>query len=145
MIRIDTTIEPRTVEIDDREYTIAPRTIEVCDRLLDAEKAHIGKPAYRLKLAELKILLGDAAWRELFVSRDKENVDRIDRIYKAVSQAFTATEEELNALDTERKAQQLAAALAPVNEFMKNVRALNAAEGKKENNIREIRRGQAAL
>ena len=138
MIRIDTTIEPRKIEIDEREYTVAPRTIEVCDRLLDAGKAHTGKPDYRLKLAELKILLGDAAYRELFPRRDKENVDRIDMIYKAVSRAFSQTEEELNAQDMERKAEALANALTPVNEMMRNARTLIAenaagnAGGKKE-------------
>lgn len=144
MIRIDTAIETRIVEIDGTEYEVAPRTIEVCDRLLDAEKAHVGKPAYRLKLAELRILLSDEACRELFPDRDRENVDRIDRIYRGVSAAFTQAEEDLDARDAERKARQLASALAPVNELLRNAKALSAqtaAEKPAQGGIREIRRG----
>ena len=142
MIRIDTAIEPRAVEIDEREYAVAPRTIEVCEKLLEAGKACVGKPDYRLKLAELRVLLGGEACRELFPDQDRENVDRIDLIYRAVSRAFTQNEEELDAQDTERRARQLAGALAPVNELMRNVRALNRAEaGDKPGKIQESRRG----
>lgn len=140
MIRIDTTVASRSIEIDDREYTVSPRTIDVCERLLEAGKANVGKPAYRLKLAELRILLGDAAYRELFRQKEKENVDRIDMIYKAVSRAFTQAEEDLDAQDAERKAQALASALAPVNELMRNARALSE-RGERPEGVKEIRRG----
>ena len=125
MIRIDTTIETRAVEIDDKEYPVALRTIEVCDKLLDIEKAHVGKPAYRLKLAELRVLLGDAAYRELFKSKDRENVDRIDLIYRAVSRVFTQNEEDLEAQDAEDKAQRLASTLTPLNDLLRNINQLN--------------------
>lgn len=141
MIRIDTTIEPRKVEIDDREYTVAPRTIKVCDQLLDIEKAHVGKPAYRLKLAELRVLLGDAAHRQLFKGKDGENVDRIDMIYRAVSRAFTQNEEDLDAQDAEDKAQTLASSLAPLNELLRNLNAVNRRdEGEKPRQIPMIHR-----
>lgn len=143
MIRIDTTIEPRVVEIDDREYAVAPRTIEVEERLLEVARKYTGKsPAYKGELAELRVLLGEAACRELFAQGDRENVDRIDRIYFAVVRVYKAEEEEREARDVERKAQQAASALAPVNELMRNARALNAmGEGEGGKGPKEIRRG----
>lgn len=143
MIRIETEIEQRALEIDGVEYQVAPRTIELCEKLLEANKKCIGKPAYRLKLAEIEILLGRAAYKGLFPNGDKENVDRIDAIYRAVSQAFTANEEALNNADIERRADALRATLAPVAELMKTIRATNApARLPAPDGVKEIRRPQ---
>lgn len=124
-MRIDTEIPAMTVEIEDREYPVAPRTVEIADQLLAAEKAHEGKPLYRLWMAELEILLGKNACRELFSDGRKENIDRLQRIYAGVSRAFNYTSDELESEVGERRMEAVATALAPVNELLRNMRALD--------------------
>ena len=136
-MRIDTEIPAMTVEIEDNEYSVAPRTVEIADRLTEVEKAHEGKPLYRLWLAELEILLGKEACRQLFPNGKKENIDRLQRIFAGVSRAFLYTAEEVEAEDGERRIEALASALAPVNELLRNVRALD----KPENDRKPIKRG----
>ena len=127
-MRIDTEVPAMTVEIEDREYEVAPRTVEIAEKLADVEKASQGKPLYRLWLAELEILLGKDACRELFVAGKNENIDRLQRIFAGVSRAFLYTAEEVEAEAGERRIEALSAALAPVNELLRNVRALDKAE-----------------
>jgi hypothetical protein len=117
-----------TVEIEDREYEVAPRTVEIAEKLAEIEKAHEGKPLYKLWLAELDILLGKDACRELFKDGRRENIDRLQRIFAGVSRAFLYTAEEVEAEAGERRIEALSAALAPVNELLRNVRALDKAE-----------------
>ena len=138
-MRIDTDVPEIIVEIEDREYPVAPRTVAVCDRLLAAERENAGKPVYALWLAELEILLGKPACRQLFGAGKAENVDRIQRIYAGVAGAFNHTADEISAEGQERKLESLAAALAPLNELMRHVRALEKGEG--GDNLRQIPRG----
>ena len=128
-MRIDTEVPTMTVEIEDKDYEVAPRTVEIAEKLADVEKASQGKPLYRLWLAELEILLGKDACRELFVGGKNENIDRLQRIFAGVSRAFLFTAEELEAEAGERRLEALSAALAPVNELLRNVRALDKPEG----------------
>ena len=139
-MRIDTDIPEIIVEIDDKEYAVAARTVAVCEKLLAAEKANVGKPVYQLWLAELEILLGKAACKELFSAGKAENVDRIQRVYAGVAGAFNHNAEEIEAERQTEKMEALAGALAPVNELLRNVRALD--RGKQiSDDIRVIRRG----
>ena len=61
MIRIDTDVSEVIVEIEEKEYALAPRTVEVMEKLQEAERSNMGKPVYKLWLAELEILLGKEA------------------------------------------------------------------------------------
>ena len=138
-MRIDTDIPEIIVEIEDREYPVAARTVAVCDRLLAVERENAGKPLYALWLAELEILLGKPACKALFGAGKAENVDRIQRIYAGVAGAFNHTSDEITAEGQEQKLESLAAALAPLNELLRHVRALDA--GKGGESLRQIPRG----
>ena len=138
-MRIDTDIPEIIVEIEDREYPIAARTVAICEKLMAAEKACVGKPNYVLWQQELEILLGKAACKELFGAGKAENVDRLQRIYAGVASAFNHNADEIEARGQEQKLEALGTALAPLNELLRHVRALD----KKSNGerVREIRRG----
>ena len=123
-MRIETETPKLIVEIDDKEYEIAPRTEEVAEKLLDAETALMGKPAWRLWRAQLEILLGKPAMRELFPNGKKENLDRMQLIYAGVSRAFLHTDEAVTAGEREKAAQSIADALAPVNELLRRLSQL---------------------
>lgn len=141
MVRIDTDVPEIIVEIEEKEYPLAPRTVEVMEKLQEAERANAGKPAYRLWLQELEILLGKEACRELFSSGRLENVDRLQMIYAGVARAFRHTEDAVTALDRERDAEAVATALAPMNEMLRHLRALERTEGKPgAGSLREIHR-----
>ena len=140
MIRIDTDVSEVIVEIEEKEYALAPRTVEVMEKLQEAERSNMGKPVYKLWLAELEILLGKDACRELFNAGRLENVDRIQMIYAGVARAFQHTEDELTAASREKDAEAVATALAPVNELLRLLRTLEKTEKKPiGNNIRDIR------
>lgn len=142
MSRIDTDVPEIIVEIEGGEYNVAPRTVEIMEKLADAEKANAGKPAYKLWLAELEILLGKEGCKKLFVSGKKENVDRIQMIYVGVARAFRYMDDATTAAIRERDAEAVATALAPLNEMLRNLRALDKGEGNiLGGNIREIHRG----
>ena len=138
-MRIDTEVPEIIVEIEDKEFTLAPRTVDICDRLTAAEQANVGKPAYKLWMAELEIVLGKAACKELFPDGKAENVDRLQMIYAGVSRAFNRTADEIASSDQERQLEAVATALGPLNEFLRNVRALDK-DNKPKGNIREITR-----
>lgn len=125
MIRIDTDVPEVIVEIDDREYPVAARTVDTMDKLIEVGKLNAGKPNYRLWMAELEVLLGKKACRELFTGGKNENVDRLQMIYTGVVRAFQHTDEEISTLTREREIQAVATALAPLNELMKNIRAVD--------------------
>ena len=135
-MRIDTEVPGMIVEIEDKEYPVAARTVAVCEKLLAAEKANVGQPAYRLWREELEILLGKEACRELFRDGKAENVDRLQLIYAGVARAFNHTAEGVEAEAGERRMAAVADALRPVNELLRNMQALEKREG-----LREIRRG----
>lgn len=135
-MRIDTEVPEVIVEIDDKEYALAPRSIDVIDRLEEAGRANTGKPAYKLWLAELEIVLGKAACKELFPDGKAENVDRLQMIYAGVSRAFNHRADEIASSDQERQLEAVATALGPLNELLRNIRALDQIGGKSK--IREI-------
>lgn len=124
MNRIDTEVENIIVEIDDKEYPVAAKTIEVSDKLYEIEAESKGKPAYKMWLAELRVLLGDAAVNELFHSGKAENVDRIQSIYMGVAKAFNHHFDAIEAGNRESDMQAVATALAPINELLRQVRTL---------------------
>ena len=145
MITIDTEVPEIIVEIDDKEYPVAPRTVEIMEKLAEAERANMGKPIYKLWRAELEILLGKTACRELFTAGRLENVDRIQMIYAGVARAFQHTDDAVTAATREKDLEAVATALAPINELLRHVRALEKSEkgitGGKIQDIREIHRG----
>ena len=139
MVRIDTDVPEIIVEIEDKEYSLAPRNVEVMEKLAEAERVNMGKPIYRLWLAELEIILGKAACKELFTSGRAENVDRLQMIYAGVSRAFQHTDNAITAETRERDAEAVATALAPLNEMLRHLRALDKSENKPAGkSIREI-------
>ena len=137
MIRIDTEVPEVIVEIEDKDYPVAPRTVEVMDKLIEAGLNNAGKANYKLWMAELEILLGKEACRELFTGGKGENVDRLQMIYSGVVKAFQHMDEEISNNTRERDIQAVATALAPVNELLKNIKSM---EKKTTANVREIPR-----
>lgn len=130
---IDTEIRPVVVEIDDQEYSVAAKTVEVLDKLRHAEDASIkaGKMPHEMQLAQLEILLGKSAMRQLFASGKQENADRISAIYYGVLEAFDynsrqTREARSDAVADEFKA--LADAIQPLAQLMSAVR--NVPDGK---------------
>ena len=108
MNRIDTDISPITVEIEDREYPVAEKTVAIAEQLLAAQKRLDGEPVYKLWLAELDVLLGKPATRELFPNGKDENIDRLQRIHAGVLRAFDHNAELLQDQETERQREKLA-------------------------------------
>ena len=141
MIRIDTDVPEIIVEIEEKEYPVAARTVDVMDRLAEAERANMGKPVYKLWLAELEILLRKDACRELFTAGRTENVDRLQMIYAGVAKAFQHTDNAVTAATREADFEAVATALAPLNEMLRNLRALDSGNKASKNNVREIHRG----
>ena len=127
MIRIDSDVQDVIVEIDDREYTLAERTIETFERLLSAEREYLGKPGYQLWQAELEILLGKTAFREIFPDGKKTNLDRLQRIYVGVANAFNHVQEELD----ESRRERLASTIAPLTDMFRQLRAANASSAQR--------------
>jgi len=125
MIRIDTDIPEITVEIEDREYPLAPRTVDTVERLNAAERDMAGKPFYRLWMAQLEVLLGKEACRELFGGGKAENLDRMQVIYDGVTGAFLYKDNEIAQARREKNVEAVAAALAPLNEMLRHIRALD--------------------
>lgn len=131
MERINTEIMEVIVEIDGEEFAVAPKTVAVADQLHDVAKKHLGKPQYRLWMAELEVLLGRDAVKQLFHSGANENIDRLQRIHAGVVAAFDANSNALEAEQAERKADDMAALarnLAPLNELLKHLQRMQPAE-----------------
>ena len=135
-MRIETSIPEIIIEIDDKEYPLVPRTIDVIDRLEAAGQANAGKPAYKLWLAELEIVLGKAACKELFPDGKAENMDRLQMIYAGVSKAFNRTSDEVATASQIEQLEAVATALGPLNETLRNIRALGQSGG--DGQIRKI-------
>lgn len=125
MVRINTEVENTVVEIDGKEYPLALRTVEVADKLFEIEAAYRNKPAYRMWLEELRVLMGDAAVNELFYSGKGENLDRVQMIYSGVARAFNHTADMIEGNQRETQIQAVATALAPINELLRQVKALD--------------------
>ena len=124
---IDTDIKTITVEIEDKEYPVAAKTVEIADRLAEAAKKCAGQPEYKLWLAELDVLLGKAAVKELFSSGRNENIDRIQRIHAGVLRAFEYNASALQEEETQRQ-QEL---IAPLTELLRQISAMNRADNKR--------------
>lgn len=138
-MRIDTEMERRVIDVDGKEYPIAEKTIAVIEKLNDIEHENKDKPAYRLAMAELEVLLGKAACRELFPNGKNENVDRILIIWAAVAEQFDKTFRQICAKPREARAEAVATALSPLNELLRNLNKYDTGAAEKAN-IREIRR-----
>ena len=67
-MHIDTQTTPVCVEIEGREYPLAPRTARLMEKLRRVEAAGLreGRPHHRVEMAQLSLLLGRKAVRELF-------------------------------------------------------------------------------
>ena len=124
---IDTDIKAITVEIEEKEYLVAAKTVEIADRLAEAAKKCAGQPEYKLWLAELEVLLGKAAVKELFSSGRQENIDRIQRIHAGVLRAFDYNASALQEEETQRQ-QEL---IAPLTELLRQISAMNRADNKR--------------
>lgn len=125
MTRIETEVPEVIVEIEDKEYPVAARTVDTMDKLIEVGKLNAGKPNYRLWLAELDVLLGKKACRELFTGGKSENVDRLQMIYSGVVRAFQHTEEEISASVREKDIDAVTTALAPLNELLRNIKSID--------------------
>ena len=124
---IDTGVEAVAVEIEDEVYPVAEKTVEIAEKLAEAAKKCAGMPEYKLWMAELEVLLGKSAMRELFTGGKKENIDRIHRIHTGVMQAFDYNAQALQEEETERQKEML----APITELLRQVAAVKRAEEKK--------------
>lgn len=124
---IETDIKAVVVEIEGKEYPVAEKTVEVAEKLNDAARKCSGMPEYKLWLAELDVLLGKDAARELFVSGKKENIDRIHRIHSGVMRAFDYNASALQEEETERQRELI----APLTELLRQVAAVSRGEEKK--------------
>jgi len=122
-MRIETEIQPVIVEIEDKEYPVAAKTVDVAEKLKKAEDTAIKekKPEFSLWLAQLEILLGRAAVKELFPGGKAENLDRMEAIYYGVMAAFDYNgreAREARAEETASSAKDLAEALKPLADLM---------------------------
>lgn len=124
---IRTDIERISVEIEDKEYQVAEKTVDTADKLIAAQKKCMNQPEYKLWLAELEVLLGAEAVRELFHSGKKENIDRIQRIHSGVCRAFEYNAQIIRDEEVERQRELL----APLSELFKQLAATIKADEKK--------------
>lgn len=108
MKTIDTYIEATSVEIDGKVYEVAAKTVDIAEKLMEAGRRMSGQPEYKLWLAELEIMLGKAAVKELFNSGKKENIDRMYMIYCGVLEAFEYNAEKLNNEKIEKQQDKIA-------------------------------------
>ena len=119
MNHINTEIEKIIVEINDREYELAEKTIETAEKLMEAGRKMKNQPEYKLWLAELEIIMGRDAVRELFNAGKKENLDRMYRIYNGVMEAW-----EYNAKQVQdEKIERQQARFEAVTELMRQIAA----------------------
>lgn len=132
-MRIDTDIDHVRVEIDGEEYAVAEKTIATAEALSDAAQRCEGKPVYRLWLAELEVLLGADAMRNLFHDGKRENIDRIQRIHAGVWEAFDKNGRAV----LERKAQLQCAQLEPMTDYLRQLESVLRADAK--NGIRRAK------
>lgn len=104
-MRIDVDIKQITVEIGDKEYPVAEKTVEIAERLRKADESAAGTvKQYESWLAQLKILLGELAVKELFPDIRISNLDCIEQIYYGVMKAFDYNGDQMR---EEREAEQM--------------------------------------
>lgn len=133
-MRINTEIDTIIVEIEGEEYLVADKTVAVADALEAAAKKCVGKPEYMLWKAQLEVLLGKDAVKRLFSSGQNENIDRMERIYQGVLQAFDTNStapamEQIN--DRADKLVELSRSLVPLTELLKQATRMIAADDRK--------------
>ena len=125
---IDISYEPKeiTVRIDGEEYKIAERTAEV-DRRLQAHNDNIDNmTSYETSLNLCKILLGDDAVKKIFPKGEKENLNRMYYIAKAVDNAYQTEYQEMRDKEYEEtlaKMDKLAERSRPVIEMIDRTNA----------------------
>ena len=120
-MHIDTRTTPVCVEIEGREYPLAPRTARLMEKLRRAEAAGLreGRPHHRVEMAQLSLLLGRKAVRELFPRGGGEDLDRLDAIYYGALSALEAPARLRRAQHTRSLAEELrelAGAVRPLAE-----------------------------
>lgn len=118
-LRIDTKVEKAKVFIDGKEYILCDNTAGLQDELFRIEQEAAGKPAYRMWLEELKLLLGEDAVSALFPSGENENIDRMASIFMGVARAFDGHKKALERAERERVASEMQKQTAPLAELMR--------------------------
>jgi hypothetical protein len=108
MRTIDTYIEETSVEIEGKVYEVAAKTVDVAEKLMEAGRRMSGQPEYKLWLAEMEIILGKAAVKELFNGGKKENIDRMFMIYSGVLEAFEYNADKINDAKLEKQQDKIA-------------------------------------
>ena len=108
MRTIDTYIEETSVEIEGKVYEVAAKTVDIAEKLREAGRRMIGQPEYKLWLAEMEIILGNAAVKELFNGGKKENIDRMLMIYSGVLEAFEYNADKINDAKLEKQQDKIA-------------------------------------
>ena len=136
-MHINTDIDAVRVEIEGREYDVAPKTIAVAEQLIAAQAKNMGRAQYHLWRAELEILLGKSAVRELFAGGQSENLDRMELIHAGVVAAFGHNSAALRENAQNQAADVIANSLAPVNELLRRLQSLDKAE---KNSMPVVRR-----
>ena len=132
MRTIDTYINDMSVEIDEKVYAVAEKTIETAEKLMDAAKRMDGQPEYKLWLAEMEVLLGKAAVKEIFPHGRKENLDRMYRIYCGVYEAFEYNADQVRSEKMERQKDEIAG----VTDMLKQIIAAAKIEGDRSDIVR---------
>ena len=108
MKTIDTYIEETSVEIEGKVYEVAAKTVDIAEKLMEAGRRMSGQPEYKLWLAEMEIILGKAAVKELFNGGKKENIDRMFMIYSGVLEAFEYNADKINDAKLEKQQDKIA-------------------------------------
>ena len=120
---IDLSYEPKEiiVRIDGEEYKVAERTAEV-DRKLQAHNDNLDNmSSYEASMNLCKILLGDDAVKKIFPKGEKENLNRMYYIAKAVANAYQTEFQEMRDKEYEEtlaKMDKLAERSKPVIEMI---------------------------
>ncbi len=108
MRTIDTYIEETSVEIEGKVYEVAAKTVDIAEKLMEAGRRMSGQPEYKLWMAEMEIILGKAAVKELFNGGKKENIDRMFMIYSGVLEAFEYNADKINDAKLEKQQDKIA-------------------------------------
>lgn len=120
---IDINYDPKEiiVRIDGEEYVVAERTAEVDKKLQDHNDRLDNMSSYEASLNLCKILLGDEAVRKIFPKGEKENLNRMYYIAKAVDNAYQTEFQEMRDKEYEEtlaKMDKLAERSKPVIEMI---------------------------
>lgn len=122
MKTIDTYINDMSVEIDEKVYHVAAKTIETAEKLFDVAKRMEGQPEYKMWLAEMEVLLGKAAVKEIFPNGRKENLDRMYRIYCGVYEAFEYNAEQVQQEKMEVQQEKIAGVTDMIKQILAAVK-----------------------